>query len=946
MLTEGAAAEVIDRLRSVGAETEEILCSFRADLDRAGRSRGEWVIVTPRDIVVFDETDLKTQTARFQRQQLEGCRIEPAIGSLFLQVRIGGLWRDLARCTNRHRADAAKLAEKLDYWARRGEFPLDGTASEAQISNRRWFWSLFSRSGRRRSIFPRIWGIIRPYRWAALTLALLSLLIIGIGLVPPILEKILVDQVLDVKKPVTRTEDLLLLLAAIVGGLLSVRVASAVIDVWKGRVAGRVGAVLTADLRTRLVRKLHDLPVAYHDRNQVGMLMSRVAYDTEVMHTLVHQTSSGFLLQLLQLVGIGVMLFWLNPKLALFTMLPMPLVIAASWYFSRYLHPRHHHYWEAVGKQAAALSGMLSGIRVVKSFTQEEREYERFRVASGRLRDSRQNVDASTAAFAAGITFLFAVGQLIVWYVGGREVLAGSMTLGSLMAFLAYLWMFNAPLRTLAESTSWISNFYTASQRVFELLDTPNDIADPEPAITPEPFRGAIRFEHVTFAYGDGEPVLRDIDFEIRPGQMIGIVGRSGSGKSTLVSLIGRMYDPQHGRVVVDEVDVREMSRHDLRQRIGIVLQDPFLFRGSIAANIVYGRPEAAPEQILQAARAAYAHDFILRGPFAYDSQVGEGGSGLSGGERQRISIARALLYDPRILILDEATSSVDTESERAIQEALRDFAKGRTTIAIAHRLSTLRDADRLLVFDRGRLVEQGTHDELLARGGVYSSLVQIQTSLRRGVRQLQSAGVTTGGGGASPHDAVTLDLGTDAALFGADDEGGESEPPAERLRWLDPATARLTWEEPDGLRLEEEGAVHSSLRAMYCFPASHPEGFISLRRLDPLGGDVEVGLIRLLTDWPEPAQEAVRRSLNRRYLLRQITEIRGVRTAGDRLEIAVETETGPATFRLDPRGDALQTYGRNGRLLIDIDQNYFVIPDLDALPRRQRRLLALYLGT
>ncbi|HEX6986807.1 MAG TPA: ABC transporter ATP-binding protein, partial [Planctomycetaceae bacterium] len=540
--------------------------------------------------------------------------------------------------------------------------------------------------------------------------------------------------------------------------------------------------------------------------------------------------------------------------------LPMPLVVFASWYFTRYLHPRHHHYWEAVGKQAAALAGMLSGIRVVKSFTQEEREFGRFRESSERLRGARQNVDVSTSTFSALMAFLFGLGGLIVWYVGGRDVLGERMTLGSLMAFLAYLAMFYTPLTSLAESTTWISNFLTASQRIFELIDTPNDVTDPDPPRRPEPFRGGVRFEHVTFGYGDGEPVLKDVDFEVRPGEMIGLVGRSGSGKSTLVSLIGRMYDPKAGRVLVDGIDVRDMKRQELRRRVGIVLQDPFLFRGSLAANITYGQPEAPPEQVIRAAKSAYAHDFIMRAPFAYDSQVGEGGSGLSGGERQRISIARALLYDPRILILDEATSSVDTESEQAIQDALREFSKGRTTIAIAHRLSTLRDADRLLVFDRGRLVEQGTHDELLARGGVYASLVNIQTSLRKGVRQLQAAGVPAGPNG-GPLGIAPEDVGPDAGLFDGDPESPDDpengDRPNYRPRWLDPATAAIRWEEPDGLCLEENGAVLRGLHAAYAFPATHPEGYVSLRRRDPLGGDQEAGLVRLLAEWPEPARKA-----------------------------------------------------------------------------------------
>ncbi|MGC1272913.1 MAG: DUF1854 domain-containing protein [Planctomycetaceae bacterium] len=958
MLTEGLAPGIGERLSRWGVASKDVCCCFAADLDLDGRASPQWAIVTRRELIVVSQDAPAGETHRTSRFQARGFRIDPGVGSIFLQVDTDGQWRDAVRCSNAHREELAQFAERLDQWLNDNQPPIDDgpeaatheTKHAVAIPLRRRLGGWSQSNPEHRRTLVRIWGLIREHRWSALLLAGLSIAAVAIELAPPILQKILVDDVLRIDGQGDPAErgDLLTLLLAVVAGLLFFRVMAAVLAIWKGRVAGQVGASLTADLRTRLVRKLHELPVAYHDRNQVGMLMSRVAYDTEVMHTLVHQTSSGFILQVLQLFGIGVMLFWLNPKLALFTMLPMPLVIVASWYFSRYLHPRHHHYWEAVGKQAAALAGMLSGIRVVKSFTQEEREFERFRESSERLRAARQGVDISTSTFSALMAFLFGLGGLIVWYVGGRDVLGDRMTLGSLMAFLAFLAMFYTPLTSLAESTTWISNFLTASQRIFELIDTPNDVDDPDPASRPEPFRGGIRFEHVTFGYGDGEPVLKDVDFEVRPGEMIGLVGRSGSGKSTLVSLIGRMYDPKSGRIVVDDVDLRGMQRADLRRRVGIVLQDPFLFRGSLAANIAYGHPEAPSEQLIRAAKSAAAHEFIMRSPFAYDSQVGEGGKGLSGGERQRISIARALLYDPRILILDEATSSVDTESEQAIQEALRDFARGRTTIAIAHRLSTLRDADRLLVFDRGRLVEQGTHDELLASGGVYSSLVNIQTNLRRGVRQLQEAGSFVGPAGDEAIGIASEDVGGDAVLFEGD---AADEPPNEarskfQPRWLEPTVAEIRWDDAVGLCLEEDGNVDDHLHALYAFPASHPEEFISLRRRDPLGGDEEVGLIRVLADWPEAARAALRRSLDRRYLLRRIESIQGLRTAGDRLEFHVETDSGPTTFRIDPRGDGLQPYGRNGRLLVDVQQNFYVIPDLGALPRRQRQLLSLYLGT
>jgi ATP-binding cassette subfamily B protein len=311
---------------------------------------------------------------------------------------------------------------------------------------------------------------------------------------------------------------------------------------------------------------------------------------------------------------------------------------------------------------------------------------------------SRLQVESSASTFSALMQRVFSLGGLIVWIIGGRDVLCAQMTLGSLMAFLAYLAMFYTPLSTLAQLTTWLTSFLTASQRVFELLDTPVEISEPARAVKLPRMQGHIRFEKVTFGYERHQPLFKDFDLEIRPGEMIGLVGRSGSGKTTLANLICRFYDVDAGQVTIDGRDVRTLAREDLRCQVGVVLQEPFLFRGTVWENLLYGRTTASPEEAFTVAKGANAHDFIVRLPLGYDTTLGERGVGLSGGEKQRLSIARALLYDPRVLILDEATSSVDTEAEKAIQDALAVLTRGRTTIAVAHRLSTLQSADRIVV--------------------------------------------------------------------------------------------------------------------------------------------------------------------------------------------------------------------------------------------------------
>jgi ABC-type multidrug transport system ATPase subunit len=416
----------------------------------------------------------------------------------------------------------------------------------------------------------------------------------------------------------------------------------------------------------------------------------------------------------------------------------------------------------------------------------------------------------------------------------------------------------------------------------------------------------------VTFGYDPAQPVLNAINLSIAPGEMVGFVGRSGSGKSTLVSLISRLYEVGSGQLLIDGRDVRSIPPRQLRRQIGMVPQDPFLFRGSVSANITYGNPEATAEQTILAARNADAHDFIMRMPLAYDAQLGEGGSGLSGGERQRLSIARAILFDPAILILDEATASVDAESERAICEAIRRWAAKRTTILIAHRLSTLQDADRLFVFDQGRLVEQGTHEKLIGHGGLYQKLAELQGNLggpRRG-------------------------RGTDH------DSHGDH-----RSAWLDPADGTIA-DEGDGLlRVAAWGRSWPEVFAVRAFPAANDYRYISLRYREPSGGQRELGMIRSLAAWPRSARAAVERSLGRRYLFHAIDGIRQIRSEGNQVVLQVTTEGVRQKVHVDLRGNTFHRFGQNGLLLFDAQGGCYVIADRDGLPKRQRNLLELYFG-
>ena len=570
----------------------------------------------------------------------------------------------------------------------------------------------------------RLWRFAKPYRLPLGIGFSLMLASTAATMVPLYMTKPLMDEVLIPFQNGAHIDPMLV--AKYLSGLFGAAILAWVLGWAKTYILAIVSERIGADLRTTTYDHLLRLSLEYFGRRRTGDLMARIGSETDRINVFLSLHLLDFLSDIVMIIMTGVILFTINPTLALVTLVPLPII---GWMIHT-VRDRLRTGFEKMDRVWAEVTNVLAdtipGIRVVKAFAQEARESERFHEAN------RQNVDANNrlnkvwSVFTPTVTLLTELGLLVVWAAGIWLVAKHEITVGVLIMFLAYIGRFYTRLDSMSRIVSVTSKAATGTKRIFEILDHVSSVPEAPNPIRLTNVRGQIDIEDAYFRYGN-RSVLRGLNLHIEPGEMIGLVGHSGSGKSTLVNLICRFYDVSDGAIKIDGHDIRDVKISDYRRNIGLVLQEPFLFFGTIAENIAYGKPEATRDEIVSAARAAHAHEFILRLPQGYDSIVGERGQGLSGGERQRISIARALLIDPRILILDEATSSVDTETEKEIQKALDNLVRGRTTIAIAHRLSTLQKADRLVVMDKGVKVEEGTHADLLAKEGFYWRLYDAQ---------------------------------------------------------------------------------------------------------------------------------------------------------------------------------------------------------------------------
>jgi ATP-binding cassette subfamily B protein/subfamily B ATP-binding cassette protein MsbA len=487
---------------------------------------------------------------------------------------------------------------------------------------------------------------------------------------------------------------------------------------------------VVSDSRKFVYEHLQQLSLRYYEDKQTGQLMSRVVNDTDLFERMIAHAIPDVLVNIITFIGITIVLSSLNWRLTLYSMAPIPLVILALLAFSKYVRPAFRNRQKEIGELFAILNDSIAGVRDIKAFNRESDQYERVELGIERYRLSLMHALRLMAIFQPFIDLSTSLGQLIVIFFGGRMALQGVLPVADLVAFFLYLEMFYQPIRALGTSWEQIQEALAGFDRVSELLAEVPEVTDPSDAVNiPVPLSGNLALENVSFHYVDGETVLQGIDLDIPASHVVALVGPTGVGKSTLVSLIPRFYDVVSGTIKLDGTDIRDYRVEELRKQISIVLQDVFLFHGTVRDNILFGNPNASEEDVIEAARIANAHEFISALPEGYDTLIGERGVKLSGGQRQRISIARAVLKDAPILILDEATSSVDTETELLIQQALERLMVGRTTIIIAHRLSTVRNADKIVVLEGQTIVEQGSHEALIANNGLYKRLYTVQES-------------------------------------------------------------------------------------------------------------------------------------------------------------------------------------------------------------------------
>ena len=731
LIKETMPQSITDFLMKKKVSMDKIDVSISSDIDENRYFGKQWLIVDRAHLYILSDTHngYPQELFTFNLSEVKEVKSYSVISGQIMEVNVNGNYFEVLRYSNAVTDKFALAIKIINDKIRHPDLSSEMLKEFIKVEEER------IKESRRldlplqetRKAASRLFQMSKPYSGSCIVMFILLLIGVTIDLTPPYLIRTLVDDVLGPKA--MHPEWLLILVL----GLLGIQVARIFITVINNRINAVVGNRFVFDLRARLFEKLQELSVDFFDRKQVGGLMSRISNDTEVLQSFISNISQGFLLNIVMILGIGAVLFSMNWRLGLFVIIPGPLVMIATQRYWKYIMRFYNRYWISRWRINSFLNTSLAGVRVVKAFAQEQKEIDKFEERNIQLMGDGLAINRSWMTFFPIISFLFGVGSLMVWYIGGRFVLSNDpqyhISLGTLIAFLSYLGMFYGPLTALTQISQWATQLLTATHRIFEIFEEKEETVQVKNVISLDEVKGKIEFRNVFFGYIRYLPVLWDISFTIEPGEIVGIIGPSGSGKTTIVNLLCRFYEASDGQVLIDDIDIRLLDKIMLRKQIGLVLQEPYLFRGSITENIAYAKPDAGMEEIIYSAKMSNAHDFIVRLPDGYETRIGERGVGLSGGERQRISIARAILRNPKILIMDEATTSVDAEAENLIQQALNTLIKNRTTFIIAHRLSTLQQTDKVIVIRNGILKEFGRRQDLIKQNGYYRKFVKMQSS-------------------------------------------------------------------------------------------------------------------------------------------------------------------------------------------------------------------------
>ena len=728
---------------------ENISIIIKSHLDLKGNYSSTWLCLTDHSLFIIEENGssptIYHQTKLVNIKSISNVSLKG--GGLMVYQTLQGTKVDLLRYPDSQGFLFASVIDRINRYGKHEKFDLEKlkiSLKEIYAEEINHFCSKcyrpFDTNTKicdfcvdKKKMLRRVLQFAYPYRYQYIILICLMGLGTLIQILPSIITGKIIDHVIGEQK-----HDLLIPLLA---GLFCAMLGSTITHILHARLGVKIGSRITASIRQKTYDHLQSLSLKYFDKQETGALMNRVSADAQSMQSFLVEGVQYSIYNILLITVITITLLRMNPVIGAIILVPIPLVVYISKKCWKNIYSHFRKYWDASALMHAYLSDSLSGIKEIKTTGQEDTVREKFSKKNMLTTERSILAERSWQTLIPFLNLTIQSSLLMVWYFGAGDVIKSlelndkSFTTGNLVTMVGLMGLMFGPLQLLTRLNDWVARALSAAERIFEILDTKPQIEDAEKPHEIKNITGNITFDDVVFGYDKHKPVINHLSLNIKPGEMIGFVGKSGVGKSTLMKLMLRLYDVDSGIITIDGVNIKDIRREVLNTNISVVMQDTFLFNGSIADNISFSKPNASKLEIINAAMLANAHDFIMKLPNGYDAYVGERGTKLSGGERQRIAIARALISNPKILILDEATASVDTETEQKIQQALQRLIKGRTTLAIAHRLSTLRNADRLYVIEKGDVKETGTHDELMQlENGIYKNLVTIQTEWARNV--------------------------------------------------------------------------------------------------------------------------------------------------------------------------------------------------------------------